>query len=184
MSALQQAAAESAEVTQWPLRLLLVAAVLAIIALVLLAMRRGWRNRAARQSDIAEPPPAPESLEARDFGPVEGTYLGSTTAGDWLDRIVVHDLGVRSRAEIEVGPPGVLLRREGARDLFIPGGALLAARADRGIAGKVYERGGVLIITWDLDGRLVDTGFRADEADEQVAAEAVVRALIPEGRLQ
>ena len=176
--------AESAQVTQWPMRLLLVAIVLAVIAAVLAGMRRGWRNRAARQGDIAELPEPPTTLEPLTLPPVHGVYLGSTTAGDWLDRIVVHGLGVRSRAALEAGPQGVLLRRSGAPDVFIPSGCLREARADRGIAGKAYERDGVLVVTWDLDGRLIDTGFRADEAAQQAAAEAAVRTLAGEGRMR
>ena len=176
--------AESTQVTQWPMRLLLVAVVLGVIAAVLVGMRRGWRNRALRQSGIAELPVAPEAFEPLTLEPVHGVYLGSTAAGDWLDRIVVHGLGVRSRAALEAGPQGVLLRRSGAPDVFIPSECLREARADRGIAGKAYERDGVLVVTWDLDGRLIDTGFRADEAAQQAAAEAAVRALAGEGRMQ
>lgn len=171
MTALLIAVAQpaSAPVTQWPLRILLVLVVLAVIALVLLAMRAGWRGRARRQADVAEPPLPPETLAAVTCGPVTGVYLGSTEHGDWLDRIVVHDLGVRSRATAEVGPEGVALRREGARDVLIPAASVRDAGMARGIAGKAYERDGVLVVTWDLGGRLVDTGFRADVAEEQRA---------------
>lgn len=175
-------AAESAPVTNWPLRAALVMAVIAIILMVLLAMRRGWRRRGASQADLPAPAPAPDALEPRDLGPVTGIYIASTTAGNWLDRIVVHDLGVRSRAELEVGPQGVLLRRQGARDLFIPADDLRDARGDRGIAGKVYERGGVLVMTWDLGGRLVDTGFRADGAEDQVSAVETVMSMVADER--
>ena len=174
--------AESAPVTQWPLRLLLVAVVIAVIALALLAMRRGWTNRANRQADIPAPPEAPSQISARDVGPIGGVFLGSTSAGDWLDRIVVHGLGTRSRAELEAGPEGVLFRRVGAPDVFIPRESLRAARADRGIAGRAYERDGVLVVTWDLGGRLVDTGFRADEAAAQRMADAALRAYVADER--
>lgn len=173
---------QQAEVTNWPLRLLLVGVMVAVVVAVVLAMRRGWVNRASRQSDIPAPPAAPESLTSCDLGPVTGLYLASTTAGDWLDRIVVHDLGVRSRAEIEVGPEGVLIRREGARSFLIPRDSVVEARADRGIAGRVYEHGGVLIVTWRLGGRLVDTGFRADTAEEQAAVIQATRQVVTDER--
>ena len=175
------AAAEpvSAPVTQWPLRILLVLLVLAVIALVLIGMRAGWRRRAGRQGDVPPPLLPPESLETTQ-GAVAGVYLGSTHHGDWLDRIVVHDLGVRSRALAEVGPAGVALRREGARDVFVPTASLRGAQMARGIAGKAYERGGVLVITWDLDGRLVDTGFRADVAEEQRTLRDAIVGLVAE----
>lgn len=171
-------AAESAPVTQWPLRALLVLIVLAAIAAALWGMRRGWTARAARQSDVSEPPAAPERLGAVDAGDVGGVFLGTTTHGDWLDRIVVHDLGVRSRAVCDVGPAGVLMRREGARDLYVPTGMLRSVGTARGIAGKAYERGGVVVMTWDLDGRLVDTGFRADAAEDQGRVLEAIEGLV------
>lgn len=180
MSLLSLAAAEpvSAPVTQWPLRLLLVLVVIAVIALVLVGMRRGWQRRARSQSDIGAPPAAPAALASVDIGPVPGVYLGSTTHGDWLDRVVVHDLGVRSRADVDSGPEGLLMRRQGAPAVFIPAGLMRGVGTARGIAGKAYERGGVLIVTWELDGRLVDTGFRADVADEQRHLLDVISGLV------
>lgn len=159
----------SAPVTQWPLRIALVLVVFAIIAVVLLGMRAGWRRRARTQADVPEPLLPPEEMDDVVAGPVGGVFLGTTHHGDWLDRVVVHDLGVRSRATAEVGSEGVAIRREGARDVFVPVDSVRDATLARGIAGKAYERDGVLVITWDLGGRLVDTGFRADVAEEQRA---------------
>jgi len=174
--------AQSAPVTQWPLRLALVGVVVAVIVLVLLAMRRGWRNRAQRQDDLPAPlstAPAPWTPSA---APAAGLYLGSTTAGDWLDRIVVHEMGVRSRADLSVGSEGIWLRRTGARDVFIPRTDLRGVRLERGIAGKAFERDGVVVITWELGGRLIDTGFRADLADDHgLALERVRHVLVDEG---
>lgn len=170
----------SAPVTQWPLRILLVLVVVAAIAGVLAAMRAGWKRRARAQVDLPEPALPPDSLPGRVLDPVPGVFLGSTAHGDWLDRIVVHDLGVRSRAVAEVGASGIALRREGARDLMIPLSSVQSAALARGIAGKAYERDGVLIVTWDLGGRLVDTGFRADSAEEQRGLRDAILGLVAE----
>jgi hypothetical protein len=173
----------SAPVTQWPLRILLVLLVLAVIALVLAGMRAGWRRRARGQGDVIAPELPPEVLPDIVVGPVGGVFVGSTNHGDWLDRIVVHDLGVRSRAVAEIGSSGVALRREGARDVFIPASGVHGAEFARGIAGKAYERDGVLVITWDLGGRLVDTGFRADVAgDQRRLRDATLGLLAEQGR--
>ena len=168
----------SAPVTQWPLRVVLVLLVLGVIAVVLLGMRRGWTRRASRQADI---PPPPEPPVSDSPGPpasgYPGVYVGTTMHGDWLDRVVVHDLGVRSRMLAQVGSDGVAIWREGARDLLIPAASLRGAGLARGIAGKAYERDGVLVITWELGGRLMDTGLRADAADDQrTLLEAVLAA--------
>jgi len=161
------AAPSSAPVTQWPLRILLVLAVLGVIGLVLLAMRAGWRRRARLQAGIPAPSLPPDTLTDAEGDPVAGVFLGTTGHGDWLDRVVVHDLGVRSRALAQVGREGIALRRQGARDLLIPASQVRSAGLGRGIAGKAYERDGVLMVTWELGGRLVDTGFRADTAEGQ-----------------
>lgn len=170
---------EQADVTQWPARLALVLVVVGLIVLALWGMWRGWQARARRQGELPAPPP-PVVIEQPWAGPVPGVYLASTRAGDWLDRVVVHDLGVRSRAELTAAEAGVLLAREGADDVFIPADRLRSARLDRGIAGAVYEQGGVLVLTWELgDGTALDTGFRADRTAEHLAVIEAVRRLLP-----
>jgi len=153
--------AEQAQVTNWPARIGLVIVVLALIALALWGMRRGWLNRRHRQADIPEPPAQPPADV--DLGePVEGLFAGTGTSGDWMDRIVVFDLGIRSRAAVSWGPAGIWFARQGARDLFIPAAAVTAVRADRGVAGTVRSRDSMVVVTWRLGERLLDTGFRAD----------------------
>lgn len=170
----------SAPVTQWPLRILLVVAMLVVIALVLMAMRRGWVHRARRQADIPAPP-VPDAASMSTADPeVTGVFLGTTIHGDWLDRVVVHDLGVRSRMRAEVRPEGLALWRDGARDVLIPVSSLRGAGKARGIAGKAYERDGVLVVTWELGGRLMDTGLRADSAEDQAQLLDAIRELTGE----
>ena len=152
---------QQAEVTNWPSRIVLVVAVLSLIALALLGMRRGWRNRKARQHWIDEPPAAPPDA-ARLSEPVEGLFLGTATAGDWMDRIVVSDLGVRSRAQVSWGQDGIWLERIGARDLFIPADGVVGIRLDRGVPGTVRAKDSVVMVTWRIGDAVLDTGFRAD----------------------
>jgi hypothetical protein len=152
---------EQAQVTNWPARFVLVVVVLVLIALALWGMRRGWRNRLARQASIPAPADAPTTSELA--APVEGLFIGTATAGAWMDRIDVHELGVRSRAWISWGAAGILLDRVGARSVFIPGEDLQAIRLDRGVAGTVKAKDSVVIVTWRLGEALLDTGFRADD---------------------
>ncbi len=168
MSALWAAFEEQAEVTDWPARVGLVVLMLALIGLVLWGMRRGWRNRQARQADV----PAPAQVPPPDAAlgePVEGLFAGTGVNGDWMDRVAVHDLGVRSQARISWGPGGIWLERTGARSVFIPAEAVVGVRADRGVAGTVRSKDSMAVITWRLGDRLVDTGFRADVSADHAA---------------
>ncbi len=153
---------EQASVTNWPGRIALVLVMLALIGLALWGMRRGWRNRQRRQDWI--PAPAEEPPVTDELGPpVPGLFLGTSAHGDWMDRIVVHDLGVRSRAEVSWGPSGIWFDREGAHDVFVPAESVVAVRTDRGVAGTVRARDSVIVVTWSLGEATVDSGFRADD---------------------
>ena len=194
-STLLRAADTSAQVTDWPQRLLLTAATLVVVAIVVAALAAGWRRRARSQRDVQPPMSEPftavaapstgpgTSAESSDsstlLGPWPGRYLASTRSGDWLDRLVVHGLGVPSRAQILVLPSGVWWQREGARDVFVPAADLVSARLDRGIAGAVYEDGGVVVVTWRLGDLVVDTGFRAQQFNRHDEVVAAVRRLVP-----
>jgi len=155
----------SASVTDWPARIGWLVGLLLFIALVYWLMREGWKWRGTLQSDIPELPDAPE-----DTGPVRlsmsGRYHGSTTAGQWLDRIVAHGLGTRSLARLTLTDAGLAVERPGANDFFIPAAALREARLDKGIAGKVLTEGGLLVVTWAHGDKLIDSGFRSDHAAE------------------
>lgn len=157
---------KSAEVTDWAARLGWVVGLLLFVALVYWLMREGWKWRGTLQSDLPELPAVPS-----DPGPARreltGRYHGSTTAGQWLDRIVAHGLGTRSRVELTLTDAGLDVVRPGARDFFIPKEALREARLDKGIAGKVLAEGGLLIVTWAHGDKLLDSGFRSDHAAEQ-----------------
>ncbi|TGB12950.1 hypothetical protein [Streptomyces sp. MZ04] len=157
---------KSADVTDWAARAGWVVGLLLFIALVYWLMREGWKWRGTLQSDLPELPTAPS-----EPGPVKlelsGRYHGSTSAGQWLDRIVAHGLGTRSRVELTLTDAGLDVVRPGAADFFIPVAQLREARLDKGIAGKVLTEGGMLIVMWEHGEKLIDSGFRSDHAAEQ-----------------
>ncbi|WP_069814317.1 PH-like domain-containing protein [Streptomyces sp. TP-A0874] len=166
---------ESAEVTDWAARTGWVLALLSLVVVVSLLMASGWRRRAGRQADLPEPPrQSPSGAAGEPRLTMAGRYHGSTIAGQWLDRIVAHGLGTRSRAELTLTDEGLEVVRPGARDFFVPTAALRGARLDRGIAGKVLTQGGLLVVTWELGGRAIDSGFRSDRvADHPAWVEAL-----------
>ena len=122
-----------------------------LVALAYYGMWSGWRNRAERQSDI----PEPEWLEggcARDRRAVEGTYVSTTTAGDWLDRVTAHGLGSISEATLASHDDGDLVRvREGAPSVQDPGGrAASAPDASAASPARSASTDGLVVITWRL----------------------------------
>ncbi|MFF5789601.1 hypothetical protein ACFY8P_32050 [Streptomyces sp. NPDC012693] len=169
---------KSAEVTDWAGRLGWVAGLLLFIAFVYWLMRQGWKWRGSLQSDLPELPTAPPAPGPARLT-LSGRYHGSTTAGQWLDRIVAHGLGTRSRVELTLTDAGLAVVRPGADDFFVPAEALREARLDKGIAGKVLAEGGLLIVTWAHGGTLLDSGFRSDRAAEHTAWVEAINSMNP-----
>ncbi|MET9617041.1 hypothetical protein [Kitasatospora indigofera] len=166
-TALTLLAQEKARVTDWPSYIGWAVGLLIVIGLVYWLMRQGWNWRRTLQSGLPALPAVPAGA-----GPViletSGRYHGTTTAGNWLDRVVAHGLGTRSRADLTLGERGLLVLRPGDVDLWIPAEQLTGARTDSGIAGKVVPAG-LLVVTWSLEGTALDSGFRADHPDEHAA---------------
>ncbi|MFI1616797.1 hypothetical protein ACH4VT_07405 [Streptomyces lydicus] len=187
-------AQKSAPVTDWAARIGWVVGLLVFIAFVYWLMRQGWKWRGTLQGDLPELPSAPaDAGEARlTAGPspattpsgggkppltMSGRYHGSTTAGQWLDRIVARGLGTRSRVELTLTDQGLDVVRPGAASFFVPAAALRGARLDKGIAGKVLTEGGLLIVTWRHGDREIDSGFRSDRAADHAAWVEALNAL-------
>lgn len=171
---------KSAQVTDWSGRIGWVVGLLIFIALIYWLMRQGWKWRGSMQSGLPDLLPVPETGAAVRLS-MSGRYHGSTTAGHWLDRVVAHGLGARSRVELTLTDAGLEVVRPGANDFFVPVEHLREARLDKGIAGKVLAEGGLLIVTWQHGGTLLDSGFRSDRSAEQAAWVEAVNALSPAG---
>jgi len=155
-----------------------------VLALVLVAvgtgMVRGWRARGRRQSGIAAPRVPPADLGGPAFT-LTGTYVSTTTAGQFLDRVVAHGLGPRAAAELAVHPSGLVLSRDGADPLFVPAADVVGLGDSAGMAGKVLARPEILLIRWRAGDTVLDTGFRpgsrADRADVPALAARTAAAL-------
>lgn len=161
---------------------------LVVVLLVLWGMRRAWRARVARTAAVV---PALHAAPENGWGeprtaPVEVVYVSTTTAGDWLDRVAAHDLGVRSEAVVQVFDGGLRVARTGARDLLVPASALRDARTASGMAGKFVGGEGLVVVTWQAPGgpdgaagAMLDTGLRTRRADDREVLLAAVRGLVP-----
>jgi len=146
-------------------RTLWVIGLVAFWGLLVGLMYLGWRARARRQaSRIGEMPAVPGELGTRLLEPTTGLYVGSTIVPSWQNRIAVGDIGFRAAGELSRYERGILLERDGASPIWIPAESVRAVRTERGLAGKVMTRDGVLVIRWELpSGTEIDTGFRGDD---------------------
>lgn len=136
---------------------------LVFAAVVYLLMLKGWRGRQRRQGDLPPPAPAPNDRGLVVVGATPGLFVGTTSQGDWLDRIAVHSLSDRSAGWLTVHSTGVTIEREGLPDLFLPYADVVDAAPGDALAGKVVGRDGLLLLTWRLGPRTVQSGFRADD---------------------
>ena len=157
-----------------PFFLLMLALAVGIFAMLAL----GWRNRLRRQGDVDQLPEIPAELGAA-VAVADGQYVASTTAGDWLDRIAVHNLGIRTNAELSVHAQGVLFDRSGAGPVFIPAASLTGVRQESGMAGKFVEKDGLLVLSWMLGSRELDSGFRTRHAEDKTTLLNALQDLIP-----
>lgn len=151
---------------------------LVLIGLALVLIWLGWRNRLRRQADVDPLPEIPAELGAA-LAVADGQYVATTTAGDWLDRIAVHNLGLRTNAELSVHPEGVLFDRSGAGPVFIPAASLTGVRQESGMAGKFVEKDGLLVLSWMLGTRELDSGFRTRHAADKTILLNALQDLIP-----
>ena len=142
-------------------------------------MLKGWRSRQRRQGDLPPPPPRPEDLGDVVVGATPGLFVGTVFAGDWLDRVAVHGLADRAAGWLSVHTRGVLVDREGTGDLWLPYDAVRDVELGEALAGKVVGREGMLVVTWRLGGRDVQSGFRADDHDTHRRLADAVRAHLP-----
>lgn len=165
-------------------RAIWVVVLVALAALAVYGMRRGWVNRARRQqAQLPEFPHVPDGVddEAELLAGTTGLYVGTTMGGDWQDRVVVGDVGQRAEASAHLRRSGMLLERTGASPLWIPTEQLLRVRVDHKLANKVVPGGGMLVVTWQLGEHSLDTGFRGDDRARQNEWADAVRALVPTG---
>jgi hypothetical protein len=168
------------------IRLLLVLVCIVFFVLCAAGMWFGWRARGRRQAAVLAEFPAPPAwaLEEEAERPRElleaatGVYVGSTMAGDWQNRIAIGDIGFRAAATMSLSREGLLIERTGASPLWIPVSALVSARTDRALAGKVMGIEGLFVVRWQLGDQQIDSGLRGDDKNSYAAWVDAVSALV------
>ena len=162
--------------------LLLALAVFVFVALGWFGMWRGWRRRVRRAHPDLPPPPQPPAVGERGtpvVAPVRGLYVGTVTAGNWLDRVAADGLSARATASLQVTELGALIDRDGAGPVWLPAAALRSARVDVALAGKVMGPAGLLVIGWRHGPYELESGFRADDRDTYARLLGALRAILP-----
>lgn len=151
-------------------RTLLTLAVVATIALSFLGMWIGWRrkqNREVAPIQTALPTGSKELTE-----PVLARFAGSTTSGNWLDRVTNYGLGTPRGITFQIFETGIFIQDEHQPETFklwIPKSDIQSSITKRGIAGDVVEKNGMIIVTWKLGDLLLDTGVRVSRhADHEL----------------
>ncbi|WP_201850788.1 PH-like domain-containing protein [Myceligenerans indicum] len=174
-------------------------AIWVVLGLVLLYLvLTGRRRLASRTREVVPQPPAvPAEVAAwldgtlttgpvPLFGPVEATYVSSTLHGDWLARVGAHQLGDRALARVTVLDSGVLVERDGSRDVWLPVSAIRSAQLAPGMAGKYVGADGLVVVSWAVSGEggpvLLDAGLRTRHATDRGALVDAVRHLTATGK--
>lgn len=134
-----------------------------VFLLALAGFWLGWRNRAKRQADLPPLAAVPADLGEGLAPPLTGLYVGTTFATEWQNRVVAHTLGLRAEATSRLTPAGAVIDRQGSPTVFIPAAALVDARLEPALAGKVVGRGGLLVLRWQHGDALLDTGLLAED---------------------
>lgn len=147
-------------------------------------MVRGWRARTARTADLVPAlPDVPASLGTARTAPVDVLYVTTTVARSWLERVTAHGLGTRASARAQVFDTGVLVSRQGHRELFLPADALRDVVRSSGMVGKFVGDESIVVVTWQPGtdrAALVDTGLRpVHENDRDLLQSAVVALISP-----
>ena len=160
-------------------RVLLTLATLAFLVGLSLLMLRSWRRRLRSQSDLPPPPRPPHAAGDVVVAAVPGLFVGTTFADDWLDRVAVHGLAHRASGWVSVHTDGLRFDREGEAELYLPFDDVTAAEVGDALAGKVIGRGGMLLVDWQLGGRTLTSGFRADDHREHRRLADAISAHLP-----
>lgn len=149
------------------------------LVLVLVLMLIGWRSRRRRQSQLGQPVSVPA-----DLGTVlldtPLLYVGSSYAGDPLNRVTTGALGFRAKANLTVAETGLVLGIPGQADTFIPRRALTGVGRGTWTIDRVVEPDGLLVISHLLGDTEIDSYARLTgllPIDEVVG---IISALIPE----
>lgn len=143
-------------------QLIVGSAILVLILVVFVLMAVSWRRRGARNpAGALGAPPAGVAASAV----LEGLHVGTTLAGQPLERVTVKPLGFRARGELAVRPDGVELRLDGSAPVLIPLTSIRSQSRATWTIDRGVEEDGLNVLTWALGDTELDSAFRMREPD-------------------
>jgi hypothetical protein len=139
--------------------------VVVILALAFAGMWFGWRARRRRQADVpslATPPAELGTIRRRD----DVFYVATTRADAPLDRIAVHGLGFRARAQVTVADAGIRLDIAGEPPVFVPAADLVGVGRATWTIDRAVSNSGLVFVRFRLG-----HGAAATEVDSYLRPE-------------
>jgi hypothetical protein len=166
---------EQASVGAWPMRVGLTFGVIAVILVILAALRWGWQRRRARQGQFELIGGQAESgnnnsagLDAETIASdmsVRAKYIGTARSEDLFERIVAG--GGPAQVLLRVSPTTLAIERPGRARLPLTADSIVAVGTGRGLLQKSYHRHGLLMITWRWNDQEVVSGFWIADSEIQ-----------------
>ena len=147
---------EQAQVSNWPMRILLTALTLIVIGILFALIVRSWRRRAKSQSGLGSLP----AVSAEVAEELESGELAT-------NKIAFAGLSNRGFAEVGVHAQGVVIDRGVAGVLFIPRDSIVGVGLAKGVAGRAFGKDGVVAIRWVHADFTLDTGLRSSSSIER-----------------
>jgi len=156
--------------------------VVVILALAFTGMWLGWRARRRRQADVpalASPPADLGTVRRRD----DLFYVATTRADAPLDRITVHGLGFRARAQLTVADAGIRLDIAGEDPVFVPVADLVGVGRATWTIDRAVGKDGLVFVRFRLGGGTAGTAATDVDAyvrpEDPAALVEAIGALLP-----
>jgi hypothetical protein len=149
--------------------------VVVLVGLAFTGMWFGWRARRRRQADVpalATPPASLGEVRRRE----DLFYVATTRADAPLDRIAVHGLGFRARAQLTVADAGLRLDIAGERPVFIAAADLVGAGRATWAIDRAVSNSGLVFFRFRLGDADVDAYVRPEDPAALVEA---IETLLP-----
>ena len=144
----------------------------ALLAVALLLMWRGWRRRTGRYSHL------PELLDATALqtGPTASFsvfYVATTEANQPLERVVRRPLGYRAKIDLGVSAEGIWLDIPGEGSFHIPRSLTFGLGQATWTIDRVVDPDQLVFVRWRWGDLAVDSYFRSVDYPAQEIIQAL-----------